>query len=213
MLGRVEVAMRVRSRLKSVLALGLGVALLMPLPALAETSLTAFDAARQALLSIWAELPLTVRNVTLTDGPAAGYGNYTPHQGSEFRAGEQIHVYVEVLGYGWHDNGDGTQSELLDADLSLVNAAGVTLATQEKFLNADIRSRQQLLETYLNLDATLTSFDPGAYKLQYVLHDRAANKDATFEVPITLVAADASGAPADASSEAPAGDASSSAAQ
>jgi hypothetical protein len=195
--------MKFRVLAAAALAFGLGV----PAPAFAETSLTAYEAARQALLAIWKELPLTVRNVTLTAEPAAGYGNYTPHEGNEYRVGEQIHVYVEVLGYGWHDNGDGTQSELLDADLSLVNVAGVTLATQEKFLNADIRSRQQLLETYLNLDATLTSFDPGAYKLQYVLHDRAANKDATFEVPITLVAGDAS------SSEAPATDASSSAAQ
>ena len=64
--------MRMRSRLKSLLALGLGAALLVPVPALAETSLTAFDAARQALLSIWAELPLTARNVTLTDGTPSG---------------------------------------------------------------------------------------------------------------------------------------------
>lgn len=194
--------MRMRSRLKSLLALGLGAALLVPVPALAETSLTAFDAARQALLSIWAELPLTARNVTLTDAPAAGYGNYTPHQGSEFRTGEPIHVYVEVLGYGWKDNGDGTLSELLDADLNLLNAQGTTVASQEKFLTADIKSREKLLETFLTLDATLTAFDPGAYKLQYVLHDRAGGKDTTFEVPITLVAGDASAPSADASSSA-----------
>ena len=161
----------------------------------ADTSLTAYEAARQALLSIWTELPLTVRNVTLTDAAAVGYGNYTPHDGSSYKAGEQIHLYVEVLGYGWADNGDGTQSELLDADLSLVSATGATLATQEKFLSANIKSREKLLETYLTLDATLTSFDPGAYKLQYVLHDRAGKKDATFELPIgPPVAADASGA-------------------
>ena len=182
---------------------GVVAALLLPLPAGAETSLTAYEAARQALLSIWAELPLTVRNTTLTEGPATGYGNYTPRSGSEFKAGEKIEVYVEVLGYGWKDNGDGTQSELLDADLNLLNATGQTVASQEKFLTADIKSRQKLLETYLTLDATLTSFDPGAYKLQYVLHDRAGGKDTTFEVPITLTGDTASSAPA-ASSNAPA---------
>ena len=182
-------------------AVGLSL-LLLPLPAGAETSLTAYEAARQALLSIWAELPLTVRNTTLTEGPATGYGNYTPRSGSEFKAGEKIEVYVEVLGYGWKDNGDGTQSELLDADLNLLNATGQTVASQEKFLTADIKSRQKLLETYLTLDATLTSFEPGAYKLQYVLHDRAGGKDTTFEVPITLTGDAASSAPA--SSDAPA---------
>jgi len=181
---------------------GVVAALLLPLPAGAETSLTAYEAARQALLSIWAELPLTVRNTTLTEGPATGYGNYTPRSGSEFKAGEKIEVYVEVLGYGWKDNGDGTQSELLDADLNLLNATGQTVASQEKFLTADIKSRQKLLETYLTLDATLTSFEPGSYKLQYVLHDRAGGKDTTFEVPITLTGDAASSAPA--SSDAPA---------
>ena len=184
----------------------------LPAPALAQSSLNAYEAARQALLAIWAELPLTVRNATLTEVAAPSYGNYTPRASSEYRVGEQIHVYVEVLGYGWKDNGDGTQSELLDADLNLLNSQGTTVATQPKFLSADIKSRARLLETFLTLDATLTSFDPGAYKLQYVLHDRAGGKDATFEVPITLVPGDASSSEAapDLSSS---GEASSSAAQ
>jgi hypothetical protein len=169
---------------------------LLPAPVLAQSSLNAYEAARQALLAIWADLPLTVRNATLTETPAPSYGNYTPRASSEYKAGEQIHVYVEVLGYGWKDNGDGTQSELLDADLNLLNSQGTTVATQTKFLSADIKSREKLLETFLTLDATLTAFDPGAYKLQYVLHDRAGNKDATFEVPITLVPGDASSAEA-----------------
>ena len=189
-------------RLNPLAAAALSLALCAPVPAFAQTSLAAYEAARQALLSIWAELPLTVRNTTLTEGPATGYGNYTPRSGSEFKAGEKIEVYVEVLGYGWKDNGDGTQSELLDADLNLLNATGQTVASQEKFLTADIKSRQKLLETYLTLDATLTSFEPGAYKLQYVLHDRAGGKDTTFEVPITLTGDAASSAPA--SSDAPA---------
>lgn len=184
-------------------ATALAVTLALPIPAFAETSLTAYEAARQALLSIWAELPLTVRNVTLTAAPAIGYGNYTPHEGSEYKVGEQIHVYVEVLGYGWKDNGDGTQSELLDADLSLLDASGTTLATQAKFLSANIMSREKLLETYLTLDATLSSFAPGAYKLHYVLHDLAGGKEASFEVPVTLVGdAPASSAPPDAASSA-----------
>ena len=163
----------------------------LPAPALAQSSLNAYEAARQALLAIWAELPLTVRNATLTEVAAPSYGNYTPRASSEYRVGEQIHVYVEVLGYGWKDNGDGTQSELLDADLNLLDSSGTPVAQQQGFLDADIKSRTRLLETYLNLSATLTSFEPGDYALEFVLHDRAAGKSASFRVPVTLVAADA----------------------
>lgn len=177
---------------RTLAAAAIAVALAFPAPAFAQTSLTAFDAAKQALLAVWAELPLSVRAVTLTEGTATGYGNYVSRPGQSFKIGEPIHVYLEVLGYGWKDNGDGTTSELLDADLALIDASGATIASQEKFLSANIVSREKLLETYLTLDATLSSFDPGEYKLQYLLHDRAGGKDATFEVPITLTAADAS---------------------
>lgn len=185
------------------LAAALALGLLLTAPAAAESSLNAYDAAHQALVSIFEDLPLSVRNVTLTEAPATGYGNYTPRDSSDFKPGEKIHVYVEVLGYGWKDNGDGTLSEVLDADLNLLDAQGTTVASQQHFLTADITSRQKLLETFLTLDATLTSFDPGAYKLQYVLHDRAGGKDTTFEVPITLTGE----AAPPASSSAPASDA------
>ena len=188
---------------RAIAAAGVAALLAVPLPAVAETSLTAYEAARQALVAIWAELPLTTRNVTLTDGPASGYGNYVPHAGSTYAVGQRIEVYTEVLGYGWKDNGDGTNSELLDADLNLLSASGATLASKEKFLSAVIRSRQKALETFLTFNATLTAFDPGQYKLQFVLHDLAGGKSTTFEVPITLTAGDAP-----ASSSAPAASAS-----
>jgi len=196
--------------LRSLAAVALLAGLMLPAPAFADTSLTAYEAARSALLAIWAELPLTARNVTLTDGLAKGYGNYTVHEGNSYKIGEQINVYVEVLGYGFKDNGDGTLSQLLDADLSLIDANGTTVASQAKFLSANIVSRTKLLETYLTLDATLTSFAPGDYKLQYALRDLAGNKQTTFEVPITLTPADAP--PSDASSSEPPPDASSSSA-
>jgi hypothetical protein len=156
-------------------------------PAAAETSLTAYEAARAALLAIWAELPLTIRNVALTEDVPQGYGNYTVHAGNSYRAGEVIHVYAEVLGYGWRDDGDGTFAKLLDADLALLDANGTTVASKPKFLSTDVRSRQKVLESDLAFNVTLSAFEPGAYKLQFAVHDRAGGKDTTFDVPITLV--------------------------
>lgn len=156
-------------------------------PAAAETSLRTYDAVRDGLLAVWAELPLTARNATLTSEAATGYGSYTPLATATVALGAPIHVYVELLGYGWRDNGDGSFSRLIDADLSLIDADGTTLATQPKFLSLDLRAREKLLETYLTLEATLTAFAPGPYRLAYVLHDRASGKEARFELPITLV--------------------------
>ena len=179
--------MRFRLAAFAVLAL---VALAMP--ARAQSTLEDYDKARAALLSVWSGLPLSVRNVTLIEEPAPAFGNYTVHAGQSYRQGEPINVYVEALGYGWADNGDGTLSELLDADLNLLDGSGAQVAQQLNFLHSDIRSNSRLLETYLNLRVTLTSFDPGEYRLQFVLHDRAAGKSTDFEVPVTLLGADAS---------------------
>jgi len=154
----------------------------------AETSLQTYETVRDGLLAVWAELPLTARNATLTVAPATGYGSYTPLAGDEVATGAPIHVYVELLGYGWRDNGDGTFSRLIDADLSLTDAEGTTLASQTKFLSLELRSREKLLETYLTLEATLSAFPPGPYRLNYVLHDRASGKDGRFTLPITLAA-------------------------
>ncbi len=167
-------------------------------PAVADSTLAQYDAARAALLAVWDGLPLTARNVTLIAEAAPAYGDYTPHQGNSYGPNAPIHVYAEIVGYGWKDNGDGTLSELLDADLNLLDKAGTLLGQQQGFLNVDIQSRNKQLETYLNLQATLASVEPGDYQLQFVLHDRAGGKTATFAVPVTIVSADAAASSASA---------------
>jgi len=132
-----------------------------PAPVFAEASLNAYEASRAALLAVWEELPLTIRNVALTEGAPAGYGDYVVHEGNSFRPGETIHIYAEVLGYGWRDNGDGTVSKLLDADLALVDASGATVASKPGFVTTDVKSREKLLESDLAFNVTLTAFQPG----------------------------------------------------
>jgi len=162
-----------------------------PAPVFAEASLNAYEASRAALLAVWEELPLTIRNVALTEGAPAGYGDYVVHEGNSFKPGETIHIYAEVLGYGWRDNGDGTVSKLLDADLALIDASGATVASKQGFVTTDVKSREKLLESDLAFNVTLTAFQPGAYKLEFTVHDRAGGKDTVFDVPVTLLASDA----------------------
>jgi hypothetical protein len=98
-----------------------------------------------------------------------------------------------MLGYGWHDNEDGTSSILLDVDLTLQTPSGETVASKPKFLSTDIRSTGRPMETYLALAASLRDFPPGPYSLVFDVHDRASGKQATFSVPITLAGAPAGG--------------------
>lgn len=170
-----------RATLAAVLALALALG-----PAVGQSSVTTYDAVRAGLLAVWADMPLSFRNASLVEGSVAGYGNFTAATASTYSSGEPIHVYVEVLGYGWQANEDGTQSVVLDVDLALKTAEGKQAASEDKFLSTDIRSLSQNLETFLTFDATLTDFAPGAYTLEFTVRDRVSGKSGSFSLPVTL---------------------------
>jgi hypothetical protein len=167
----------------------LAAALLLPGAAFAQTSLTAYDAVRAALRTIWDELPLTARAVNLTEGPAGGYGQYTPREGSSFMPGETINVYVELLGYDSAPLPDGRVARRLAADLQLLDASGALRASQAGFYENETVSAEPLFETWLSFTATLGDFEPGDYRLRYVVRDLAGGEETSFEVPISLAPA------------------------
>ncbi|HWA18462.1 MAG TPA: hypothetical protein VG757_05650 [Devosia sp.] len=162
--------------------------LAIPLPAAAQSSLASYDAVRTALLAIWDELPLTVRNASFTAGPATGYGAYPVRDGSSFAAGETVNVYAELLGYGFAEK-DGLQAASIDADLFLVSADGRTLARQDRFLTLSFAGTEKRLETYLSFQTSLTGFPPGDYSLEVRLTDNVGGKTAEFSLPLTLTPA------------------------
>ncbi len=161
--------------------------LAVPLPAAAQASLSSYDAVRGALLQIWDELPLSVRNPGFTDGPATGYGAYKPAPDASFTPTETIHVYAELLGYGFADK-DGFQAASVSGDLFLVSADGRTLARQDKFLSLDISGREKRLESYLSFQTSLSGFPPGDYRLEVELTDTVSGKKASFSLPLVLAA-------------------------
>jgi len=93
--------------------------LLVPLPATAQTSLTAYDAVREALVAVWDELPLSVRNATLVDSTPAGFGQFDRRAGKSFKPDEAVTVYAELYGYGVTPRADGGYVRELSADLAL----------------------------------------------------------------------------------------------
>ena len=161
--------------------------LAVPLPAAAQSSLSSYDAVRGALLQIWDELPLSVRNAGFTAGPATGYGAYTAAPDVSFTPAETIHVYAELLGYGFAEK-DGLQSAQITGDLFLVSADGRTLARQDKFLDLAMSGREKRLETYLSFETSLSGFPPGDYRLEIDLTDTVSSKKASFSLPLTLAA-------------------------
>ena len=75
----------------------LGAALLCaPLPASADASLSTYEAVRTALIAVWDEMPLTIRNATLVSAAPKGFGQYERRAGRSFTPDEPVTVYAEL---------------------------------------------------------------------------------------------------------------------
>ena len=161
-------------------------ALLAPLPASAETSLTAYDAVRRALVAVWDELPLSVRNATLVEGTPEGFGQFTRRAGNSFAPDEAVTVYAELYGYGVTSRANGGYVRTLSADLALVDATGAVRANQIGFWSSEETFEQRPLEMHLSFSATLSAFPAGDYTLRFTVHDVLYDEQTSFDVPIIL---------------------------
>ena len=170
-------------------ALGAMALSVVPLPAAAQTSLTAYDAVREALVAVWDELPLSVRNATLVDSTPAGFGQFDRRAGKSFKPDEAVTVYAELYGYGVTPRANGGYVRELSADLALVDGSGAVRANQIGFWSRSEVFEHRPLEMHLSFSATLSSFPPGDYTLRFTVHDTQADEETSFDVPITLVAA------------------------
>ena len=176
--------------MRHLLIAALGAAtLLAPLPASAETSLTAYDAVRRALVAVWDELPLSVRGATLVNGTPKGLGQYERRISNSFKPDEAVTVYAELYGYGVTPVASGGYVRDLSADLALVDASGAVRANQIGFWSSEEVFAYRPLEMHLSFSATLSAFPPGDYTLRFTLHDKATGEEASFDVPIVLAAA------------------------
>ena len=155
-----------------------------------------FTAVRSGLEAVWAAMPLTAANVTLTDGPATGFGAYTTRAGQSYGPGDKIYVYFELRGYGFATDSAGLATTQVDVDLELRDGKGNVVASRQGIATLALRSREKPLESYLSLSGSLGAFPPGDYTLRYLLHDRISGKEGEAAVTVTLSGDGASSAPA-----------------
>ncbi len=160
-----------------------------PLPAIADASLSTYDAVRTALIAVWEEMPLTIRNATLVITTPRGFAQYERRTERTFKPDEPVIVYAELYGYGVSPRANGGYVRELSADLALLDATGAVRANQIGFWSSAEEFETRPLEMHLSFSATLSAFPPGDYTLRFAVHDKASGKDASFDLPITLTAA------------------------
>jgi hypothetical protein len=160
--------------------------LCVPLPALADATINTYDAVREALIAVWDEMPLTIRNANLVSATPKGFGQYERRAGRSFKPDEPVVVYAELYGYGVTDRASGGVVRTLGADLALLDATGAIRANQIGFWGSEEVFETRPLEMHLSFSATLSAFPPGEYTLRFTVHDVSFSEAVSFDVPIIL---------------------------
>jgi hypothetical protein len=146
------------------------------------------DKQEAALEAVWEKTPLTVRQAFFVTEHPSGFGEYTERSSHVFKPGEPLTAYVEPVGYGWKDDGNGTFDFGLSVDFLIKNKSGNIVAGKENFLHMAQHSHAKNKELMLTLNLNLNGAPAGDYTVEYKLHDLVTEKTATVDLPFTIAA-------------------------
>jgi hypothetical protein len=151
----------------------------------AAVSVKDIDALRLAVTDAWGKMPLTIQRAIFVTRPASANGDWTERASNVFKSGEDIHTYVEPVGYTWKPKGEMFDFGM-NVDFVLKAADGKILGGQENFSHVTLTNHMKVQEFFLNLKLSPDGFPPGKYAIEYTLHDQGSDKVAKFALPFTI---------------------------
>jgi hypothetical protein len=146
----------------------------------------AIEALEQALESVRAEAPLTVKPFLVVAQPAKFYGDYTPRANAIFQAGEPQEFYMEPKNLVYPRPAAGAYEPAFEVDLQILTADGKVVVNQAKFGSFRLPAKSAVRDIFMNLKVTLDGAPPGEYGVRFIVRDLNSKKTATVTQPITL---------------------------
>lgn len=147
-------------------------------------ALAAFD---QATDAFWQASPLQFRKILFADA-VTGYGHYTSHAGSTFKAGDTPVIYFEPVGYGFGTSGDDTQIGFTTG-LEIKTPGGLILAKTNNLADLTWTGAARTHEFYGSLSLALPgNLKPGSYQLILTVTDTVSKKTASATLAFDIAA-------------------------
>jgi len=140
---------------------------------------------REALFSVWNDVPMAIPTATYVTAPADGYGIYTARDGNAFAAGEPLLIYLEPIGFDWKQQ-DGLFTSLLTVDFDLTSPDGNVLAGQKGFGRFDFKSHVPNTEYMANLTLNVSGAPAGDYVLVLTVNDENGGGSAKVDMPFSI---------------------------
>ncbi|MFC1884483.1 hypothetical protein ACFL2O_06920 [Thermodesulfobacteriota bacterium] len=136
--------------------------------------------AKEAVLHIWNEIPLTVEDVRIVKDQK----QYVPRQNNSFGSGEKIYITAEIFGYVLKRFG-GAYSINISTDVYFIQGGNV-IAGQQNFGKFELITPIPSTEFRLDLTYWLTDAPAGVYDVQTVVHDKNSGKNTKFTTRIKI---------------------------
>ncbi len=140
----------------------------------------AVDNLRIGVLSIWDEVPLTIKNVRLVEDMKI----YETRKNNTFGSGEKMHFIAHLVGYKMKPVGD-SYSINITTDVYFLRE-GEILAGQQNFGKFELISPMQKTDFQLELTYWLTDAPPGDYDVQTVVHDQNSGQSTKFTTKVKM---------------------------
>ena len=136
---------------------------------------------KMGVLSIWDELPLTVKNIRLVSDTT----NYTSRKNNVFRKGEPIYITSQIFGHKLEKVGDGYKTSIT-TDFLVIENNGNVLGGQQNVLSLDHISPIPVTDFSLDLTYTLSGASEGIYNFQTTVNDKNSGKSTKFMTEIEI---------------------------
>lgn len=167
---------------------------LLPASAMAETTAVSFPSLPAELSDsfaqvdmAWTASPLAFAAAGFAEGPASGYGVYTPRSASVFASGEPMTVYLQPTGYGFEETGSGYGYKM-SVSYQLLTPSGQVLAAENGFASVAGTSRSKDRQAYTSLTFKFEGLPSGNYMLETSVADAVDNKSAVVRLPFEVKA-------------------------
>jgi len=154
-----------------------------------ENYIEACDRLKDAIRFSWGKVDLQARNVHFIKGGASGFNNYTVREELPFISGEQIHVYLEPIGFAVKKESDGYIASLT-ADYRLVDTNKNVLAEEKGFGDFEYKEISFFTEISLNMNFDFEGLVEGKYTLEITITDKLSGKSCTARKDFDFVLKD-----------------------
>ena len=144
------------------------------------------DRREAAIVDAWQKTPLTVRKAVFVAERPHGFGQFVERGSNVFKPGEKLVAYVEPVGYGWKEGGNGTVQFGFDVDFLIKSSDGKILTGQENFAKLAETSQRRNREFMVTLTMSVSGAPAGDYVLEYKLRDIASEKSMVIDLPFTI---------------------------